>query len=119
MAEAVAVDSPAAMRQLFAFICVFNSSKDALSLWEKFKDDMTEDFRRLHTDRMSDLLALQDLQKTLLCHGLKCQDFSLPDPGRLPDEVEFHADQEEIQGKERIENLNVVQKKVFIFLCFE
>lgn len=44
-----------------------------------FKISM-EDFTRQHSEETSEMLALQKIERTLITHGKRCADFSLPNP---------------------------------------
>jgi len=44
MEEAVSMASASCLRALFAALLVFNAVANPLALWERFKDDMAEDF---------------------------------------------------------------------------
>jgi hypothetical protein len=44
MEEAVSMASASCLRALFAALLVFNAVTNPLVLWERFKDDMAEDF---------------------------------------------------------------------------
>ncbi|KMQ86042.1 hypothetical protein RF55_15093 [Lasius niger] len=42
--EATGSHMPAQLRQLFAYICIFGTSADVPTLWNRYKDSMIEDF---------------------------------------------------------------------------
>jgi hypothetical protein len=44
MEEAISMASASCLRALFAALLVFNAVANPLALWERFKDDMAEDF---------------------------------------------------------------------------
>jgi hypothetical protein len=51
--------SPKALRELFATILAFNTPSEPLALWERFKDDLAEDF--LHAARRVSVLNFRHL----------------------------------------------------------
>ncbi len=44
MEEAASMASASCLRALFAALLVFNAVTNPLALWERFKEDMAEDF---------------------------------------------------------------------------
>ena len=71
LSDAIVGGMPLALRQLFAYICVFGSPYEPNKLWENFKGHLIEDLTRKHIDHSSGCtqcedLALCDLQNTLL-----------------------------------------------------
>ncbi|XP_021959697.1 ATP-dependent DNA helicase pif1-like [Folsomia candida] len=79
---------PRQLRELFAYICVFGGFADARDLWNKHRENLVEDFARVHghppgsTCEGCDNYTLRDIQDTLIGHEHKCSDFQLPDPPR-------------------------------------
>lgn len=79
---------PRQLRELFAYICVFEGFADARDLWNKHRENLVEDFARVHghppgsTCEGCDNYTLRDIQDTLIGHEHKCSDFQLPDPPR-------------------------------------
>jgi len=81
--EASSFQMPYQLRQLFAFICIFQSPSNASNLWSLFKDAMSEDFVRCNTPEEAYQLALQDISDTLKLHGFSLTSFELPTIGDL------------------------------------
>lgn len=76
--EAESFQMPFQMRQLFAYICVFQTPNNALDLWNLFKQSLIEDYMRTSTEETSYHLALQDISETLKLHGFALSNFDLP-----------------------------------------
>jgi len=84
LGDAAISNMPCQLRELFAYICIFALPGNAAQLFEKFKQNLFEDFVRHagHTDECPccESLALRDIQSTLILHGKKCEDFGLLTP---------------------------------------
>jgi len=78
--EASSFQMPYQLRQLIAFICIFQSPSNALDLWNIFKEAMPEDFLRYEAPEEAYQLALQDISGTLKLHGYSLTSFNLPVP---------------------------------------
>ena len=81
---------PAQLRQLFSYICIFQSPHNALQLWNNFKDSMSEDYLRTQEPHIAHQLALRDISETLRLHGQDLTSFELPaiDVKSLPVSIE-------------------------------
>ena len=91
--EAVSFQMPVQLRQLFAYICIFQSPANALQLWNAFNDAMSEDYLRSQPTHIAHQLALQDILATLRLHGHNLSSFGLPeiDFNSLPQPVAVEA----------------------------
>ncbi|XP_021967368.1 uncharacterized protein LOC110862486 [Folsomia candida] len=84
--DAAYASMPRQLRELFAYICVFGETSDMTGLWNEHKENLTEDFVRVHghpSDEECDMCesyALRDISETLITHGRKCSDYKLKDP---------------------------------------
>ena len=112
--EASAFSMPQQLRQIFAFICIFNSPKEPLHLFDNFKEFFIEDFRREFSEICSEMKALQDIDSILRLHGLQCSDFNLPTPAPVMN-FEHVYDQriEQIESAAKIASLNERQLEIF------
>ena len=52
--------------------------KDSMALFDKFKENLTQDFVRNFSAHMAEQKALQDIDATFFLHGHRCADFNLP-----------------------------------------
>ncbi|POM77519.1 Helitron helicase-like protein [Phytophthora palmivora] len=73
---------PYQLRQLFGIILVYSLPSSSLGLWERFKNDLSEDFRREFgldmNDRKVEYKTLQSLDSILRNYGLPLlQDYEL------------------------------------------
>jgi len=76
--EATSFQMPYQLRQLFAYICVFQMPSNALNLWHLFKNSLSEDYLQSHPEDVSYQLALQNISETLKLHGCSLSSFDLP-----------------------------------------
>ena len=83
--------TPSSIRQLFAFICIFNGPHNPLELYNRFFDDMTED---IQDDKEGRLLC--DLEGYFKTQGLSLETFGLPDrvTSNNRDEIVGEVDQD-------------------------
>ncbi|KAF0695535.1 ATP-dependent DNA helicase, partial [Aphis craccivora] len=94
MEEAVLCGSPFKLRELFAIMLIFCQLSDALSLWEKYKDSLSEDIRHrveldLQPENVNSIInevynkCLVTLEDTVLSlGGTSLQHYGLPQPSR-------------------------------------
>uniref|UniRef100_UPI00358FB219 uncharacterized protein n=1 Tax=Myxine glutinosa TaxID=7769 RepID=UPI00358FB219 len=86
LADGVIFAMPQQLRSLFATLCIFCTPTDTSALWEKYKNDLCEDFVHSgHILEQSIFMALREIQSFLLRHGQTLEAFQLPVP---PDTVE-------------------------------
>ena len=79
--DAVLVKMPKVLRHLFASICIWSHPTDPLNLFNRYKQDLCEDFMHIHNNVDISLnLCLIELQKYFRVHGKRCQNFCLPEP---------------------------------------
>jgi len=98
--EASSFQMPYQLRQLFAYICIFQSPSNALDLWNLFKEAMCEDFLRSSTPEVAYQLALQDILGTLKLHGFSLSSFDLPSISNLNQPRNKEETIQEIQVEE-------------------
>jgi hypothetical protein len=77
--DAKATKMPRAFRIFFAHLLIQCDVASAVDLWDKYKDDLSEDFVGMVKDVAYDL-ALQQIQKVLGTAGKKNTEFDLPAP---------------------------------------
>ena len=112
--EAAAFAMPRQLRELFAYICVFCSPSDVKELWEQFKNDLSEDFKRDNTEVISFGLALGEIEEILSAHGTNCLKFHLP-PGitqSCKTLIEYSHEENFNKGREFYSKLNNEQKNI-------
>ncbi|XP_021959226.1 uncharacterized protein LOC110855114 [Folsomia candida] len=121
--DAVIPGMPYQLRQLFALICIFACPMNIVSLWEKYKVSLMEDFSHRHSHpedcQHCMNLALRDIQETLAIHGKFCNDFGLPKPRPvgLGAPITFNPLEQELLGLEMSRNLNAEQLAAFKLIC--
>ena len=76
--EASMTLKPSQVRQIFAYICIFNKPHNIKKLFSDFIDDMKEDFEDDSIDK-----ALDQIEIILKLHGLSCTSFGLPTSKKL------------------------------------
>lgn len=109
MEEAVVFRMPLQLRFLFATLCSHCQLKSPAELWERFKDDMSEDYCRRYAAEDALLMALRDIQEILSQSGIWCENIGLPKP---PDVVQFFDDIDVItESQMATENLNKLNKE--------
>eukprot|EP00795_Rhopilema_esculentum_P011839 gene11839-2373_t len=129
--EASIINMPYQMRQLFATLIIFHTPADIRTLFDQFKESMSEDYIRhdchLHNDPTIPFqdrhmyLCLWDINTLLKVHGKSIADpeFSelpqLPDNFQNPEQDEENIDiaQEREQGQEMLHRLNDQQRHIF------
>lgn len=105
---------PSQLRQTFAFICVFCSSANALTLWEHFWLDMCEDYLMNDLEDIARKKTLTDIKLVLISHNYTCASFNLPDPvDLLNDEIILDIEQETVEYDQRLNSLNQAQREAF------
>ncbi|XP_072763711.1 ATP-dependent DNA helicase pif1-like [Anoplolepis gracilipes] len=96
--EATESKMPAQIRELFAYICIFGNPTDVPTLWNKYKDQMIEDFVNNNVVD-SENMALNHIQEILRNNGSSCENFQLPNP--IPVNIyvtEYNVDEEKRRG---------------------
>ena len=78
MAEAALTSMPSQLRHLYALICVFNSPRDPVDLYQQFENQLSEDFAMRDNVEIAGQKVLRDIDFTLRAHGLCCRDLGLP-----------------------------------------
>ena len=69
MAEAEGFSMPHQLRDLFATLCAHANLSDPLTLWNRYKDKLMEDYIRKHSPQTALRKTLQDIQTILLQSG--------------------------------------------------
>ncbi|XP_072759701.1 uncharacterized protein [Anoplolepis gracilipes] len=64
-------------RAIFAYICIFGNPTDVPTLWNKYKDQMIEDFVNNNVVDPENM-ALNHIQEILRNNGSSCENFQLP-----------------------------------------
>nr|XP_013180910.1 unnamed protein product [Papilio xuthus] len=107
--EAASTQSPSSIRRLFAYICAFNVPKRPYVLFDKYYQDMVDDFRE---DPESKDRLLSILKDILNSHGWSLNLLGLPEPSRyIP--VVSTTDSSDVDIEEQISSLNEHQKAAF------
>ncbi|XP_072754275.1 uncharacterized protein [Anoplolepis gracilipes] len=104
---------PAQIRELFAYICIFGNPTDVPTLWNKYKDQMIEDFVNNNVVDPENM-ALNHIQEILRNNGSSCGNFQLPNP--IPVNIyvtEYNVDEEKRPGEYLLSTLNDEQKHVY------
>ncbi|KAL4101149.1 hypothetical protein QTP88_021169 [Uroleucon formosanum] len=70
---------PKQLRQMFAYICIFQRPYDTNVLWETFKDAMSEDFIQVSNATIAYAKTLSDISLTLKLHGQTLKSIGLPE----------------------------------------
>ncbi|XP_024889920.1 uncharacterized protein LOC112466196, partial [Temnothorax curvispinosus] len=111
--EATDSKMPVQLRELFAYICIYGTPTDVLTLWNKYKDHMIEDF--VHNNVVNpENMALNHIQEILKNNGSSCENFQLPNP--IPVNIyvtEYNVDEERRRGDYLLSTLNVEQRYVY------
>lgn len=76
--EASLSSFPRELRSLFAYILVFQSPTNALSLFEKYSFQLSEDFQRTMPPEEATVHALREISVVLANHGFSLENFNLP-----------------------------------------
>lgn len=88
MEEAVLFGMPSQLRELFATILIHGNPTNPMELYNKFKDDLYEDYTLDHSLYMAEQLTLRDIENHLIQFGKRCKDFKLPTPvDSYPEEI--------------------------------
>jgi len=93
--EAVAVQSPKQLRQLFGFICGLNFPTNALQLWEQFKNEMCEDFFNRFNEEVSYNRGLIEINEILLTNNTNCEEQGLPIPSYVSESFNEYNEMEQ------------------------
>jgi hypothetical protein len=117
LSEAVNVDMPHKLRELFAYICVYCSPISPMELWEKYKYHLCEDFiNQGINEALAAPFALQDIQTTLISNGRNLAWFHLPLlPLNMPPAPSCNPNlqQEQELAAELTVKLNPLQREAF------
>ena len=71
---------PCQLRQMFAWMCIFNNVANPLELYLSFQQPLCEDYL-FHNDMVeSESLCLRDIENILKLHGISCDKLGLPEP---------------------------------------
>ena len=109
LTEAASYKMPRQLRELFASLLVFCEITNGLTLWNKFKGDLSEDFVNSNQDHPLER-TLKEIEEYLMQHGLNCTHFGLLSPN-----ITFSSsiNNEEILFRENIFPLNNEQLVIF------
>ncbi|XP_055845576.1 uncharacterized protein LOC129915415 [Episyrphus balteatus] len=113
--EAVNMQMPFQLRQLFAIICLFCSPSNVLQLWITFEQFLTEDFSKKYNAESSTNRALGELELIFRQHGRTLEQFGLPTPTqRVEQEAEdtYNIVEESAVGQLSYDKLNVEQREI-------
>ncbi|XP_044745405.1 uncharacterized protein LOC123307240 [Coccinella septempunctata] len=117
LAQAALIDIPSCLRKLFVFILCYCEVGDPPALWTKFKQHMSEDFRKKDLSQSRpENDALHNIQNLLGSMGKSLEEFKLPLP--LDSDINFgiNAEAEELNtesGHCDLGGLNSDQRRVF------
>jgi len=112
--EAATFLMPAQMRQSFAFICALCNPTNARVLWEKYRVDLSMDYRRRQNEEDSFNLALHDIYYVLRQHPCDLVQLNLPEPvGVRIEPNRFDAVSEAEMAEQLILTLNDRQLQSF------
>ena len=81
--EATSFRMPFQLRSFFATICLYCEPTDPLSLWNRRKEALAEDYRQTHNVPAAEKMALCQIQAILQQHGLSCSDFGQPNTDHI------------------------------------
>ena len=81
--EAARVRMPRELRRLFVLILVFCTPSDPLAIWDRFWEELSDDFVRTHGELAGKDAALRQIQFFLIEHNMTCRDVGLPTPSPL------------------------------------
>jgi hypothetical protein len=79
LSEVSIFQMPKQLRQMFAYICIFQRPYDTNVLWETFKYAMSEDFIRVSNATIAYAKTLSDISLTLKLHGQTLKSIGLPE----------------------------------------
>ncbi len=114
MDEANIFQMPVQLRQLFAAILVHARPTDTLSIYNKYKEAMYEDFVRDHSEYMAEQLALKDIQDNLEQFGNSLLEFGLPIPTDAYDRCEgININNEKQEAERLLDMMNAEQRSAF------
>ena len=89
LSDAETFQMPAALRRLFATILVFCEATNVRELWEKYKESMSEDYKRDNCNTaMVEQMALRDIREMIQSMGKEFRSYDLPE---LNDAGKFHT----------------------------
>ena len=112
--EASIFRMPRQFRQIFALICIFNSPKNPVHLYQTFLEYIVEDFIRIFPGNVAERKALQDIESVFQMHGMKCTDYGLPEAGPIVNtEQVYNTEDEAREAQNLIATLNPKQREIF------
>jgi len=89
LSDAETFQMPATLRRLFATILVFCEATNVRELWEKYKESMSEDYKRDNSNTaMVEQMALRDIREMIQSMGKEFRSYDLPE---LNDAGKFHT----------------------------
>ncbi|XP_063903766.1 uncharacterized protein LOC135123203 [Zophobas morio] len=98
MEEAALTDSPFKLRDLFSILLIFCKVTDALSIWEKYKNSLSEDIKRQVQSECQDSVQIMNevynkclisIEDTVLSLGGQCLEYyGLPQPVRREEVIQ-------------------------------
>jgi len=89
LSDAETFQMPAALRRLFATILVFCEATNVRELWEKYKESMSQDYKRDNSNTaMVEQMALRDIREMIQSMGKEFRSYDLPE---LNDAGKFHT----------------------------
>ena len=77
--EATSFAMPKQLRELFAYICIFENPPNLSQVFEQYKLVMSEDFLREFDEVSAVNFTLNEISTILLTHGFTLQQFGLPE----------------------------------------
>jgi len=111
--EAGDLKSAREIRLTFALICAFGNPTDILSLWNKHKSSMTEDFV-YHNKSDPENRALCDIESIVRQNSVDYNKLGLPETTTIDNsESEYDLHAEKLKGEELVAKLNTQQKIIF------
>ncbi|MGF7232382.1 AAA family ATPase, partial [Arachidicoccus sp.] len=112
--EAASFQMPYMMRQLFVTVIAHEKMVQVSDIWEKFKEDMMEDYMFLHknTERAENL-AKNDIENQLKMCGRSLADFGISLPNKIAlDDQSWDKEKELKHYEEMHAKMNENQKKI-------
>ena len=115
--EGYTFQMPREFRELFAYICVFGLPVSARDLYDKYKQELMEDYLRQYTEEQAESMMLEDLQQILQCEGKSLLDYQLPTPrvhvDRDNPSTAITTEEYRAQGETMAATLDETQQAVF------
>ena len=113
--EAAMTQHPRQLRFLYAIICLHAVElTDKLALFEKYENDLSEDYRRELSPALARNATLREIEETFRINGKSCVDFGLPLPSTavFEDETFWDIAHESSCGMENYRLLNAEQRSI-------